>query len=70
MKELQVSYEAQDAGSVTKIKVEHFSNNYSADVPRTYEESRRCYKISSRQDNENVLEIVSCWFSRKNESKL
>lgn len=42
----------------------------SADVPRTYEESRRCYKISSRQDNENVLEIVSCWFSRKNESKL
>lgn len=31
MKELQVSYEAQDAGSVTKIKVEHFSNNYSAE---------------------------------------
>lgn len=27
MKELQVSYEAQDTGSVTKIKVEHFSNN-------------------------------------------
>lgn len=27
-------------------------------------------KYPAGKDNENVLEIVSCWFSRKNESKL